>query len=155
MIMIKRFDWRHEASIRTVRPWANWRLHFCLYGAIIAINRQQGDIEEWCSLILLSTVVKLFKSLNVMRMKFESSLLKCKVKLPDSDYKLNDANRRVTKRSTRTSFFGLLAIDISMDAPSTFRVSISLSLLFMDSLQTELQFERRGSMHALISYSWL
>ena len=98
--------------------------------------------------VLLSTVVKLFKSLicyvDDIREQFTEYESKAKSRLPDSDY--SDTNRRVRKRSTRISFFDGPAIDTAMDARSTFRVSTFLPIV--DSLKTEL--ERRGKAYTEI-----
>jgi len=84
--------------------------------------------------VLLSTIIKLFKSLicyvDDIREQFTEYESNARSRLPDSDY--SDANRRVRKR-VRYVFFDGPALDTTMDARSTFRVSTFLPIV--DSLK--------------------
>jgi hypothetical protein len=98
--------------------------------------------------VLLSTVVKLFKSLlsfvDDIREQFTEFESQAKSRLPNSDY--SDTNRRVRKRSTRITLFDGPAVETAMDSRTTFRVSTFLPVV--DSLKTEL--ERRGQAYTEI-----
>jgi len=95
--------------------------------------------------VLLSTVIKLFKSLicyvDDIREQFTVYESNARSRLPDSN--CSDANRRVRKRSIQIRFFDGPSLDTAMDARSIFSVSTFLPIA--DSLKTEL--DRRGGLY--------
>jgi len=126
-----------HGQLETAILLALW--HYILNRCNVVSNAMQK------SDVLLSTVIKLFKSLiyyvDDIRELFTEYESNARSRLPNSDY--SDASRRVRKDSTQIRFFVGPSLDTAVDARATFSVSTFLPIV--DSLKTEL--ERRGGLY--------